>query len=64
MEYEGTVGGKSVGGSRKKDETKLNAYKDHMEALTKHVNSTQMFLNKETSTIDQKIVAIQAFIVK
>ena len=64
MEYDSGVKVLKNNEQKKKEEGKLNAFKDHLDALNKHINNTQMFLNKETSIIDQKIVAIQALIVK
>ena len=52
MEYESGVKVLKNNEQKKKEEGKLNAFKDHLDALNKHINNTQMFLNKETSIID------------
>ena len=54
----------SVSNNGKKEQTKLESYREHFDALTKHIENTQLYLQRECSSIENKLVDLQTLIVK
>lgn len=47
---------------KRKEDTKMDAFREHYDALVKHIESTQEYLEKEAQELRQKLESLAAYL--